>query len=100
MGVLDPGVVLDELLEFGHTVDHMDTLASVETSWFEDPDILASEVTHGHDKSTGSIGELLDCHLACIRVACLFALLADETETVLCMELAVETVTHSLQLLL
>ena len=45
-------VLLDEPLELGYTVDHMDAFASIETRRLKDPYVLTSEVTHGHDKAT------------------------------------------------
>ena len=51
-------VLFDEPLKLGYTVDHMNALASIETSRLKDPYILTSEVTHGHDKTTGAGREL------------------------------------------
>ena len=61
----------------------MDALASIEPSWLEDPNILPSEVRHGHHQSTWTIGELFDGHLVCIRVANLPTLLIDERKILL-----------------
>ena len=43
-------VLFDELLQLGDRVNHMDSLAPIETSWLQNPNIFAREVTHGHDK--------------------------------------------------